>query len=490
MPRIIPNLRHRHIALEERGQENNADFPPAAPEAAQHPPALALRQQRPGWILQMQEGLRQRGNQALRMAQDAGRRYLRDPQMALNVTYGWSTVSTFLFLASMVYKDLSNSAEKRGQAQQAQAHSEMARFLSSGGLLTLSIGVSLIMGRFAWFLRRAAIDHRQAAQNAHPNIQLQQMYLAGASLNEVVSRIRNYQAGSSSQVTSNFDWARPRLFINAQGEDVTPDFSHWLNRVRDAIENSPQEEAAQMWPIANMFLSKLETEPELRSALANQVKIIDELGNDSGLNGACIDRTAMGFSALMRDLCKDYSADMPPKDFLLRAVHQMIILEADKQITDFMKNENKESTAETYQAIHGSVMKTLRQEIPDLPQDGIENLTFGNELDVKLTNYERSMLTRKIVEGFNTPEKIAGRLLTSTKENAFMEQRYASDLNTIQTEIEKQQEQEYAKLGGNPDELTDEHLQVDVRLDEERKKQISDLYTSIVANASIFNNPV
>lgn len=461
------SLSYRGNRIDRDEQENKAVPQSSLPETDQRrPPTMAMRNPRPAWLRQqIQEGLRQGGNLARRVAHGVGGIVQNPATPKILATAGIGQI-----IGSVVSVALNNNAARGRQWQQAEAYANMAHFLANGGQLALLMALGTLITQF---------------------INLRQPGLAGVPLDVVVAKFRAHQTGSSSEVTSSFNWKHPGLFVNDQGEDVTGEISHWLNRIHHAIQNSSQEEAARMWPAANMLLGKLEIEPTLRNALANQIKIIDENGTDVGLNAACIDRTAVGFNTLVRELCKEYDVNMDDKDFLLRAIHQMVILKADKKISDFMEEKGKMSNVHTYQTVQSSVMKELRQKIPALAQDGIENLNQDSRLDIfdldqlesGLKKSERKTIVKEIVEQFDTPKKIALLLLSSRKENAFMEDRYKNDITAITEKI--QEEGDQATNLNTPE---DEYSCIYARLGEKRTELINQLYESIVTDAGIFKS--
>jgi len=322
--------------------------------------------------------------------------------------------------------------------------------LLGGGLLCLAGALSTLVGK------------------------INQSELAGRPLVDVINDIRSHRASSSSASNLAFDWSQPGLLVNEKGVDVKKDFSHFLNRLLDAIRNEPEENKPASYSNLNGFLEDLEKKPEFRSKFANHVQ---------DLNNHCLNRSAAGFNAILRELRKDYDEHMPIKDFMLFAVLEMALKEADAELVQHLKEDGVQPQAESYQALQGDVVRMLREKIPDLPKQ-FEFVYQDLDSESKLQVSEREELTQKVVNKVADPMECAYLLQASMKENAFLERRFASVVSKLnETLSDANREKVYADLAkkNGKDEISlEEMLQVDKELKAQRDKDVQAFYAEVI----------
>lgn len=312
---------------------------------------------------------------------------------------------------------------------------------------------------------------------------LRQVHLAYRPLAKVVNDFRAARTNSSSSNRPAFDWSRPGLFINEAGQDVAREVSHYLNRLLDTLQNTAGQNTRENYDSLNAYLDLLEENPEARSVLAYQVQ---------DLNAQCLNRNAAGINTILREIRKNYSDAMPVKDFILSAVLEIALKEADAEVFEHMQEIEEFPTAESYQALQGDVIKALRRHIPELPHQ-FEDVYQGYDRHSLLTDEERTDLSEKIVSKLTNPMECARLLMNSKKENAFMEKRFADKLAKLEaplsddnrTRLYDEFEEEHQR------EISLEEIQqIDIKLKNERDLAVQNFYAEVIKTHTGLHTPI
>lgn len=302
---------------------------------------------------------------------------------------------------------------------------------------------------------------------------LRQNDLAGRPLDEVINEFRTQRASSSSASAPAFDWSQPALFVNQEGQDVAHEVSHFLNRILYAIKNETEQNKAENHRDLNSYLDLLEQDPAVRTVLADCVY---------DLNQACFNRNAQSINSILRQMRAQYPEGMPFKDFMLAAMLEMALTEADKKLIDFMKNKGMEQPlVESQQAFQGDVLRTLRKKLPELPHQ-LERVYQGTNNCVELTGEERRKFSEEVVKTVTDPMECARLLQTSKKENAYMEKHFADELSRSNVNAplsEENREKAYAesaRQNGKDEPDLEEMVLVDKNLQHERNMAVQTFY--------------
>lgn len=455
-----------HVAIRIEGDA-------AAPENALPHLANVRQNRRPAMFNRMAEGLRHGGAQVVGAAN-----FIREhPGVLLAATVVQSTgfMMNMLVRMTIQYGPQNNSAHANSADESNIFNNMPAKILGFGtaGTLLLTLGLDSIR-------RRANPGDPDAAnvELARAAAHLRDEDLAGRPIADVVGDIRGYRGGSSSAPASrSFDWTQAGLFVDRNGIDQTAQVSHLLNRIlQNSIKNEDGTISSVRAGLVNDLLDKLETDPEHRSGLANQVLEI---------NAACIDRANVGFNIMMRQLDTHGLENKTPRDVLLHVIGGAVMAAADKEL----HNHLKKPWAEAYQAVHRLAAEKLRKKIPDFHLK-IEDLKYGHSDNTHLTEKQIETIAAKALEQFNNPEQIAQCLLESPAANKQMEDRFAKELAVINKEIVDQLDEkckQFTNVHERAPSLA-EMGQLAVALEPKRQEAIKEYYAQLIADASLFTH--
>lgn len=444
------NARHRVPVRQAADQE----APQAAQQIAHNEPERPLARAQdnpnraPGWMHRIRRGLQQ-GVNAIRDNREVLAR--RAGEIGPRIIYGAVAVG--------VVDQLYNFGDRE------YIPHEGPRYAAGVGVIITVVGPLLMMLLQPVVVRQDIIDR------------LRQNDLAGRSLAEVINEFRAQRASSSSASAPVFDWSQPGLFVDQGGQNVAHEVSHFLDRILYAIKSESEQNMAENYRDINNYLDLLAQDPAARTALADCV---------FDLNQACFNRNAQSINSILRQMRTKYPESMPFKDFILTAVVEVALKEADKKLIDCMKKKGLgEPVVETQQALQGDILRTLRKKIPELPRQ-FERVYQGYDNCVELTGEERRALSEEIVKAVIDPVECSRLLQMSKKENAFMEKRFGDVLNQANVDAPLSEEnrvkayEELAKQNGKDDIELDEMMEVDEKLQRERDTAVQAVYAELI----------
>lgn len=450
------NIRHRVPALAAAAGQGE---PRVAGQIEQHAPERPLVQAQenpnraPGWINRMRQDLQQRANAVFNWENVA---------IAGVGTAAVGLGGGLVGYTAMLVDAIINPDRHRDETTL---------------LIQLCAPMALVAGGIAMTAYAAqgfdqALADPALADPALANVrEISESDRQDRNLADVVRIFRAERAGSSSADLSAFDWSQQRLFLNRAGEDVGHQVSRFLNRALASIQIMPIENHGYCYSDMNAYLDSLEHDPVQRKHLGEAVE---------NLNAACLNRNFQGLNSILRIVRRQYDETMPFKDFMLIAMAEMALMEAEQTLNVYFVEKEKSDSpnVETRQALEGDVLKELRKKFPGLPRqlEGVHR--FHGE--VQLTEKERKQLTEEIIKKVTDPKECARFLQSQQQENAFMEKHFSKVLEdeNVNAAISKEnREKEYA----NCEELED-MMKVDMKLKAERDEKVQEVYAKNIGD--------
>ena len=175
---------------------------------------------------------------------------------------------------------------------------------------------------------------------------------------------------------------------------------------------------------------------------------------------------------------------MPIKDFMLLAMLEIALTEADAELIQCLEKKGKWPKAESYQALEGDVLRKLRKKISDLPGQ-LESVYQGEDGEAELKENEREELSQKVVNKLADPMECARLLQASRAENEFIERRFANVLSRLKAPPSDEKREkayaDWAKKKGKDELSLEEMLQVDMALQNEIDVAVQTFYAEIIS---------